>query len=96
MSSLRFYDALRALREWHPADSPVWVRRCRLTGCYGTTQWGTGRFLITIDSALPESDQVHTLLHEWAHVLTWDESEEDHDEVWSAAYSRIYQDLVEL
>lgn len=96
MSAPRFYDALRALREWHPVGDPVWVRRCRLRGVYGTTQWLADHFLITIDSTLAPSDQVHTLLHEWAHVLTWDESEEDHDEVWSSAYSRIYQDLIEL
>lgn len=96
MCALRFYDALRALREWHPASDPVRVRRCRLVGCYGTTQWKGDHFLITLDSSLPSSDQVHTLLHEWAHVLSWDESEEDHDAVWSSAYSRIYQDLIEL
>lgn len=95
---LCFYDALRALREWHPVEYPVWVRRCRLKGYYGATQWlgDRYRFVITICNEMSESDQVHTLVHEWAHVLTWDESEEDHDAIWGEAHARLYQDIIEL
>ena len=95
----RYYDYLRTLREWHPTKYPVWVRRCLLTGIYGSTQLldePYTHFLITLNSSLKEPDLLHTLLHEWAHAVSWDlEEEEDHGEEWSLAYGRIYQDFVE-
>ena len=97
MSSLCYYDALRVLREWHPACSPVWVHRRSLSSCYGMADYDedNDRYIILIHREMPEADQVHALVHEWAHVLTWDVAEEDHDEQWGLVYSKLYQDIIE-
>ena len=42
--------------------------------------------------------RVETLIHEWAHVLTWFGAEthlDDHSAEWGIAYARIYRTFIE-
>ena len=48
------------------------------------------RFLVRIDSRLTWIEGLDTLLHEWAHVLSW-HNEPHHSDEWALAYGRIYR-----
>jgi len=51
------------------------------------------RFWITIKNTLDEQAAIDTLLHEWAHVLSWeswDTTGEEHNPVWSYYHSVVY------
>lgn len=103
-----FRQILAGLREHCPAAMPVVVRGAWL----GETTLGTcsrrdSRFVIRLNHRLAETEAVDTLLHEWAHALSWnlsldnllDQTEvsaEDfqqacHDEAWGCAYSRVWR-----
>jgi hypothetical protein len=63
--------------------------------------------VISLNSSLDEYEAVDTLLHEWAHALSWhlvlDRLAKDaliapevfqkasHDELWGCAYSRVWR-----
>ena len=44
---------------------------------------------VTIDKSRPYDDQVHTLLHEMAHALEYDQWD-DHGKRWGELYSKVY------
>jgi len=49
-------------------------------------------FLIRINAANKYEVKADTILHEWAHVLTWFDTElEPHGNTWGEAYARIYR-----
>lgn len=42
--------------------------------------------------------RIDTLIHEWAHILTWFGAEmynEDHSAEWGIAYAKIYRTFLE-
>lgn len=83
------------LRSSHPAELPVRVVRRPLKVNHGlTTKCGKTHFLITIDSALPNSIAWMILLHEWAHALAWndDQAAVDHDDAWGIAFAMLWRD----
>jgi hypothetical protein len=47
--------------------------------------------MITIYKSGSEEHDIHILLHEYAHVLSWFCDEEDHGVAWQSAYGRIYR-----
>ena len=63
--------------------------------------------MITLNADMNEHDAVETLVHEWAHALSWnlvldrlsrqdsvdpqDFQEASHDEAWGCAYSRVWR-----
>lgn len=53
-------------------------------------------FVIVIHKSFPALMK-HMLIHEWAHVYSWQQGEytEDHGPEWGLAMSRIYQFLIE-
>jgi hypothetical protein len=80
-----------------------WLPRDTL-GCCARRK---SRFVIALNIAMNENDAVDTLLHEWAHAISWhlvldqlsrrpglapgDFQEASHDEVWGCAYSRVWR-----
>jgi hypothetical protein len=66
----------------------------------------TSRFVIALNATMNERAAVETLLHEWAHALSWhlvldrlsweldsqaDFEQASHDELWGCAYSRVWR-----
>lgn len=53
-------------------------------------------FLIRIDPGLDRVIAMDSLVHEWAHTLSWDEEVKhgDHCDAWGIAYARVYRALL--
>jgi hypothetical protein len=49
-------------------------------------------FRITLRNDLSEDLAVHTLIHEWAHALSWgcNDWDEDHGPTWGLALGKIW------
>ena len=53
-------------------------------------------FVIAIDANETLDNIVDLVIHEWAHVLTWDHPEsKDHGNAWSRAYGQLYRLIIE-
>lgn len=95
-----FRRLVRELRELCPALVPVRVRRVPLKSCLGktTAHWEGDKlshFCIVIKKDQSWESTWETLLHEWAHCISWREGHEtvtDHDAEWGVAYSRVYSE----
>jgi hypothetical protein len=94
---------LRVLQGELPALRSVKLRRKRLSAVQDA--WATCEleededgdlrgFLIEVDSRLPEPAASWALLHELAHVLSWQaggpRDESDHSPEWGLAMARLY------
>jgi len=95
---------LRELRLRHPALLPVVVRRRALlryrgytTLCRSRDDGSPSHFRVVLHDPMSSRETRDTLLHEWAHCLSWHEGETvcDHDPEWAVAYGRLYQELIE-
>jgi hypothetical protein len=76
-------------------DIPVKVRRVKLVGKCGDCSYEQSHFDIRINKADPFRVQLDTLIHEWAHALSWfTPGVEDHSGEWGLAYARIYSAYV--
>ncbi len=77
----------------HP-DRDITVRAVNIPDKYwdstGYTDIINGNFRIVIHKKSVFATRIDTLIHEWAHTLTWN-SEEDHNYKWGIAYSKIYR-----
>lgn len=52
-------------------------------------------FKIRIDNRLSWDATWESLIHEWAHAISWKEGHEtvdDHDETWGLAYAHCYRE----
>jgi hypothetical protein len=75
------------------ASVPVRVRRIKLNDlCGDCAYYDTERyFSIRINKSDPFRVQLDTLIHEWAHTLSWfTTGVDDHSGEWGLSYSRIY------
>lgn len=97
----KFRRVLRWLRKEHPPHLPVRLRqvdRPDMAKCDGHT-WldkDAGVFRIEINRRRWYGTRLDTLIHEWAHALTWFGAEteiEDHGAEWGIAYARLYRTL---
>ena len=86
--------ASRLRRDW-PANYPVEILKAtrRLKGLRsecGESNFNEGRqlFQIWLNRELPTRVVEDTLLHEWAHLLTW-EDHTFHNRVWAAKYAAL-------
>lgn len=48
-------------------------------------------FLIEINNTLSEDMAIQMLIHEFAHVLTWNAPEKHHGPIWGVAYAEVYE-----
>jgi len=85
---LRTINWLR--REW-PARYPVKVRSMPLKGLSGDSSFRARQFRIRINRKKSYSERIDTILHEWAHVLTWFGAgrAEDHSDEWGLWYAKL-------
>ncbi|HTE06689.1 MAG TPA: hypothetical protein VK824_10870 [Planctomycetota bacterium] len=104
-ASRRMVATLRVLQRELPALRTVKLRRRRLPDvedAWATCELVTEEeeedepayFLISLDSRLPEPAASWALLHELAHVLSWQtggpRDETDHSPEWGLAMARLY------
>ena len=92
LSTRRCREVLKKLRRDFPAPAPVRVRFCDLgLDTYGVTGRGPRAFSIRLNNRRPFCADVETLLHEWAHVLTWDEADrgDHHGPMWAVQQAEI-------
>lgn len=91
----RLREITRALRKSFPApdESKVRVRQTDLTDHGLTERSESGTFYITLRKQDRRSIVIDTLLHEWAHVLTWKgdgfRQHVHHSEAWGREYARL-------
>ena len=90
-----FYEVAKQLREQLPSGHKVHVRLKENYGSYGTCQFMDDpkdpRFAIVIRKSGAAERDVHTLLHEYAHVLSWFCETAHHGTAWQTAYGRVYR-----
>lgn len=105
----QFRILLRMLREKYPPDHPVRVRRVVLPAsgpkaCQGSCGVANSDkpkseryFVIWIRISDPWSTQRDTLIHEWAHALTWYQLGEgkDHGDIFARKYGVLYREFIE-
>ena len=104
----KFRLILRLLRADFPANMPIKVRRltsevikrkvfgwCSLVNSDGPK--AKKYFLITVNKSFSWAQQFDTILHEWAHALTWNEVEQgkDHSDLFARAYGKLYRVYIE-
>ena len=97
----KYYKAVRKLRKECPTLYPVRVRRTTIgRPLYGDCGFHKSNetFSIRILKTLDEINAIETLIHEWAHAMTWFAlaaiaSEGDHNSEWGVAYARCYRAL---
>lgn len=81
-----------------PIDYPMTIRSQRLKFFCGLTDYDGIRFKIFVHRKQCFTLRVDTLIHEWAHVLTWFGAEtdnEDHSAEWGIQYAKIYRTFYE-
>ena len=95
-----FKRCVSKLRKHAPPFFPVTVRRGRpltpkaLAECGLERVGGGWRFVIVIRKEARHQEAIDSLLHEWAHALSWSEGHPtltDHDETWGVCYSKVYR-----
>ena len=96
----RGFRTITWLRRTFPPPHPVRVRRlCMPKGekLCGDTWLGVGmRFAIRVERRQSWALALDTLLHEWAHTLTWHGNDTDwHGAEWGLQYARIYRAFLE-
>jgi hypothetical protein len=101
----RLRQVERWLNKYYPTPRPTFVRvidfkRKRTEGgCYiwAETERMKNKIYIRIHSKLPWNIAVETLLHEWAHAVTWPlatvEHTVSHNTEWAVTYGKIYEDF---
>tara|TARA_Y100000034_G_C6858617_1_gene390502 strand:+ start:362 stop:679 length:318 start_codon:yes stop_codon:yes gene_type:complete len=95
-----YYAVIKMLRDEVPAKLPVHIRRIKMKRD-GYCMKKDEKFYIRINKEFTEDKAIDTLLHEWAHALTWmpkydwmDSEEFEkviHGPSWGIAYSEVYQ-----
>ena len=94
----KWQKTLAWLRRNFPPPYPVIVRSIPIRKFHGDTAYeDSGWFRMRINRKKSFNLRIDTIIHEWAHVLTWFGAEvhEDHSAEWGMAYARIYRTFIE-
>lgn len=94
------------LRRNFPGQHSVYIRSTpirkyhggRVMKIHGYAEYSKSQFNIRIESKSSFLLRIDTLIHEWAHVLTWFGAEtdiEDHSSEWGIQYAKIYRTFIE-
>ncbi len=101
-SKQAWLKTIRWLRKEFPALFPIIVRSRVFKSLFGDARLAYKgdtpfRFLIRINKKKNFDAKIDTLLHEWAHCLTWlgDGQDEDHSPEWGISHARIYRRFLE-
>jgi len=88
----RWLRTIAWLRRNHPTRYPVTVRSVNIIDQAECTL-RTRRFWIIVDSDRCMALRIDSLLHEWAHALTWWGTDaDDHGPEWGLTYARLYRE----
>jgi len=80
------------LRREFPAQHKVQVRSRQLKDYHGDASFVKEYFYIQINCRKSFSARIDTLLHEWAHALTWFGNDGDaHGSEWGLMYAQLYR-----
>lgn len=105
-----FKKTLSILKSKLPPAYPVtidYVSSFDKVGEFGSTyiktskSSGRKKFIITVDTSQCEDMAIETLMHEWAHMISWSVGHnwqdwmDDHGPEFGVAYSRVYQVLMD-
>ena len=87
---------LKELEAKLPLKHPVLIRVAPIKDAFGwcdfkTTKRDGEHFLITVCSGLSPGLAKDTLLHEYAHLLAWFDSKDNHGAEWGYWFSRVYR-----
>jgi hypothetical protein len=66
----------------------------RIDGCFGNTTFKGRRFLVEVRSDLTQQETEDTVIHEYAHVMSWRPYHpitSDHDAIWGVAFAQVYR-----
>lgn len=105
----RFRILLKYLREQFPAAHPIKVKRLNASTLGPDAPYGTCHlvnsdkpkdkryFIICVRKTDPWGIQMDTILHEWAHALTWYQLPDgkDHGDVFARKYGVLYRAFIE-
>lgn len=87
-------DNFRRLTNMLKSNFPeykVSVRRCKMpNGDVGDCDKKGKNFFIRVDKFKSEDEQFWILVHEFPHVLAWDDPD-DHGSMWGRAYAKCYK-----
>ena len=90
-----FYKISRKIRKAIPCGHKVRVVLKEGYDEHGTCEFDDRRpelgFVIVLSKSGMEEHDIHILLHEYAHVLSWFCEDEDHGVAWQSAYGRVYR-----
>ena len=95
-----FKECLKILKKKLPPAYPVTIKYVDI-GDFGVAELKKKRFILYINPMQCEDLAIETLLHEWAHLISWAVGNnwykwgEYHGPEWGIAFSRIYQVLYE-
>ena len=85
------------LRRNFPTASIVRVQSIPME-IHGVCCYEKKKFLITINRKKSFGLRIDTIIHEWAHALTWFGAEtdvEEHSAEWGIQYAKIYRTFIE-
>lgn len=88
----QFRKSIIFLKKTFPTNLPVKVRRVHLKNeLDGECVKYKDFFSIKVQKDLEEHQAIEVLLHEFAHVLSWDETKDFHSKKWGEEYARVYR-----
>ncbi len=92
-----FEKLARVLVEQAPLNAAVEIRVTAIMGPYlGLCWWEGDHYVIVIEVRQDRAAIIDTLVHEWAHAMVWDATDEGHhDALWGVAYARAYRIVLE-
>ena len=90
-----FNSLSRFLKQNLPINKQISVRRLKLKHFDGECEYKNNRFIIRIDSTLPEIHAIDVLVHEFSHAISWGVEEDYHGPKWGKAYSFVYRKYLE-
>ena len=82
------------LKKAFPTQLPINIHTCKTEkDILGTTTCTREKFIIKIHPGMNFSMKIDTLIHEWAHAISWFGAghEEEHPDDWGLAYAKIYR-----
>jgi hypothetical protein len=68
---------------------------CSLVNADTPKSDGRRYFLIELHKGASWNKMFDTLIHEWAHAITWQKESKDHGDLFARAYGNIYRFMVE-
>lgn len=92
-SQQKWLRTIAWLRREFPTQHKAHVRSCVLCNLDGDAFFLGMWFKIRINRKKSLAIKLDTLIHEWAHCLTWFGAEqlEDHSDEWGLQYAKIYR-----